>query len=593
MADLHIGPDTASPEEADIVDAFVAAHGGPAVRRVHPRMILGGTRAARDRRHLLLPLLVELQKQVGWISPGATNRIAESLEIPPAEVFGVASFYHLLDTKDPGDRGPVVHVCDDIVCGSRGGTELAGALSATGIETRTGPCLGRCESPAAALVRRPGVGDVSVGGATVEKVTELLSGSGGEGGRPQVVGRPGVLLRRVGVVDPTSLEDYRAHGGYRGLARALEIGPDRVVAAVTGSGLAGRGGAAFPTGRKWAAVASAPPGPREVVANADESEPGTFKDRVLLESDPFALIEGLTIAGFATGAARGWIYLRGEYPEAAATLDRALGAARAAGLLGSDVAGSGFAFDIELRSGAGAYICGEETALFNSIEGFRGEPRNKPPYPTVAGLFGRPTAVNNVETLANIAPLLTGEAAADTKLFPVSGAVARPGLYELPLGATLGEVLAAAGGPAGDAEPAAILIGGAAGTFVGPDDMDLVLTPEATRAAGVGLGSGAIVVFDSGADMGPILERITRFFREESCGQCVPCRVGTVRQHEQVEALVAGGSSPPHRLALLADLAGVMSDASICGLGHTAAGALRSALALGLLPGGSGEGDRL
>src|SRR5207342_3503717 len=362
------------------------------------------------------------------------------------------------------------------------------------------------------------------------------------------------LLGRVGRADPTSLDDYRAHGGYRALPRALELGPERVIEEVTASKLVGRGGAAFPTGRKWAAVASQPAQPHYLVCNADESEPGTFKDRVLLEGDPFVTVEAMTIAAFATGASLGYLYLRGEYPEAAARVSTAIDAARAAGLLGPDILGSGFAFDIELRRGAGAYICGEETALFESIEGKRGEPRNKPPFPVEVGLFGKPTVINNVETLANVPNIINDGGAAfaaigtegstGPKLFCLSGHVARPGVYEVEFGATLGDLVELAGGVPGRAIRT-ILLGGAAGVFVGPDALDMPLTFEATRAIGATLGSGVIMVFDETADLVDTLRRIAQFFRDESCGQCVPCRIGSVRQEELLARLAAGSEVRP------------------------------------------------
>jgi NADH-quinone oxidoreductase subunit F len=366
------------------------------------------------------------------------------------------------------------------------------------------------------------------------------------------------------------------------------MGAERVIAEVSASKLMGRGGAAFPTGRKWEAVARETATPHYVVCNADESEPGTFKDRVLLEGDPFVVIEAMTIAAFATGASRGFLYLRGEYPEAEATILAALDAARGAGLLGDDILGSGFAFDIERRRGAGADICGEETALFDSIEGQRGEPRNKPPFPVEVGLFGRPTVVNNVETLANI-PLILAmggaayaaigtEGSTGPKLFCLSGHVTRPGTYEVEFGATLRDLIDGAGGVAGTGEIQAILLGGAAGVFVGPDQLDLPLTFEATRAAGATLGSGVIMVFDTSVDLVDTLRRIAQFFRDESCGQCVPCRVGSVRQEELLARLAAGSRtrSRDEELALLREIGQVMRDASICGLGQTASSAIES-----------------
>jgi NADH-quinone oxidoreductase subunit F len=389
-------------------------------------------------------------------------------------------------------------------------------------------------------------------------------------------------------VDPSSIDDYRAHGGYEALRRALELGAEGVIREITDAKLLGRGGAAFPTGVKWKAVAEQPVRPHFFICNADESEPGTFKDRVIMEQDPFAVIEALTIAGYATGCDRGYIYIRGEYPLATERLEHAIAQARRHGLLGDDVMNAGFAFDIELRRGAGAYICGEETALFNSIEGRRGEPRNKPPFPVQRGVFGKPTGINNVETLINVLEIMRiggaayaeigTEGSTGPRLFCVSGTVARPGLYEVEPGATLREVLDLAGGIQGT--PKAILLGGAAGGFVAPDDLDIRLTFEDARAGGYTLGSGVVMAFNESVDLVDIVLRIARFFRDESCGQCVPCRVGTVRQEEALHRLVHGRElgSRAQELALIDEIAQVMRDASICGLGQTAASAVQSAV---------------
>jgi NADH-quinone oxidoreductase subunit F len=327
-----------------------------------------------------------------------------------------------------------------------------------------------------------------------------------------------------------------------------------------------------------------------MVCNADESEPGTFKDRVLMEEDPFAVIEAMTIAAFATGGERGYIYIRGEYPLASKRLLGALAQARSAGLLGARVMDTPFRFDIELRRGAGAYICGEETALFNSIEGFRGEPRNKPPFPVESGLFGKPTVVNNVETLVNVLDIVrdggaafaaTGtEQSTGTKLFCVSGCAVRPGVYEVPFGITLKALIDRAGGVRDGRPLQAVLLGGAAGVFVTPDGLDFPLTLEGARAAGATLGSGVVMLFDDRVDMRDIVMRIAEFFRHESCGQCVPCRVGTVRQEEALHRLVAGEArgSNEAEFALIDDLAQAMKDASICGLGQTASPAVQSAI---------------
>ncbi len=472
----------------------------------------------------------------GWITAGALNHVARVLSVPPADVYGVATFYAMFAVEP---RAPhVVHVCDDIVCGPRGGEEIAARLAdelgpeGTGADACwvRSPCLGLCERAPAVLLQRARRPDVSLAPATAETVTAELARPVEPGpaagaaadppadrafadatvSAPQTRGdRAGLrLLRRVGLVDPESLDDYRAHGGYTALRRAVELGPTRVIREVTDASLTGRGGAAFPTGVKWDGVARAPERPHYLVCNADESEPGTFKDRVLMEADPFGLIEAMTIAGYATGCERGYLYIRGEYPLATRRLQRAIEAARARGLLGDDVLGAGFAFDIELRRGAGAYICGEETALLNSIEGFRGEPRNKPPFPSVRGLFGRPTVINNVETLYNVLEILAigGPAFASigagrstgTKLFCVAGAVHTPGVYEVDFGTTLRELLALAGGVRGDLRT--VLLGGAAGGFVSPDQLDVPLTLEGTREIGATLGSGVVLAVDTSAD---------------------------------------------------------------------------------------------
>jgi NADH-quinone oxidoreductase subunit F len=580
-----------TPEEREAIDRVCAAP-PPA-----------GLAEARERRHLLLPALHAAQARVGWISPGALGHACARLGIPPAEGFGVASFYALFALRPRPRR--VVHVCDDIACMAAGADGIKAALArdfgAAG-EAKDGaawlpsPCLGLCEQAPAAMHVEAGdpQREHAWGAAEASSIVRALGGepAPSRGGAPVPQrGEPGLrLLARVGVVDPTSLDDYRAHGGYVALRRALELGPAGVVREVTDAKLLGRGGAAFPTGRKWEAVARATPRPHYLVCNADESEPGTFKDRVLMEEDPFALVEAMTIAGFAVGAEKGFIYLRGEYPLARERLEHALAAARDRGLLGDDVLGKGLRFDVEIRRGAGAYICGEETALFNSLEGFRGEPRNKPPFPVDVGLFGKPTCVNNVETLVNVLPIVTEGAAAyrtlgtaestGTRLFCVSGRAARPGIYELSFGATLAELLKRAGAPLPGRSIRTVLLGGAAGVFVTPGELDLPLTFEDARKAKATLGSGVVMVFDDEIPIEPILGRIAAFFRDESCGQCVPCRVGTVRQEELLTRLVRKrphGSVKSER-ALLADLGQAMRDASICGLGQTASSAIESAV---------------
>ena len=564
-----------------------------------------GGHSARARRHLLLPALWALQERIGWISPGGLNEICRRLTIPPADAYGVASFYALLALEPRPAR--VVHVCDDIACRCHGAQDLVaqveerfgpeGELSDDGSTTwYRSPCLGQCDRAPAALVSVAGEEPLERAQTPVaaDAVLALLAG-GKPAPSPSAplpqAGDPALrLLRRVGVVDPSSIDDYRAHGGYAALRRAFELGPAGVLREVSDSKLLGRGGAAFPTGVKWEAVAKQPARPHYLICNADESEPGTFKDRAVLEGDPFAVVEAMTIAAHATGCERGYVYLRGEYPEARHALEHALEQARERGFLGNDVMGEGFAFDVEIRRGAGAYICGEETAIFESIEGRRGEPRNKPPFPVEVGLFGKPTVVNNVETLVNVLDVVLGsgpsfaevgtEGSTGTKLLCVSGHVARPGTYEVPFGATLREILDLAGGVPGGRALQAVLMGGAAGGFLGPDDLDVALTFEGVREAGTTLGSGVVLVLDETIDLPRLLMRIAGFFRDESCGQCVPCRVGTVRQEESLARLLAGEprGGVERELALIAEVGQCMRDASICGLGQTASSAVESAI---------------
>jgi NADH-quinone oxidoreductase subunit F len=610
--DIRTGGGPATEAEIAAVDSFLgpSTSGWESGRRTpeETRVVYGG-HEARSHRDLLLPALHAIQDRIGWISRGALEYVCQRLTVPPAEAYGVASFYALLSTEP---RPPLVaHVCDDIACRLAGAERICGQMESTfgpQGESREGrstwlrsPCLGLCERAPAALLQRAGGPDLhkEVAAAPV-RVADLEAALGGGEWPPAatpLVPQAGQsqlrLLRRVGVVDPESLDDYRRLGGYGALRQALELGPEGVVREVLDSRLVGRGGAAFPMGRKWDAVAKAPARPHYLICNADESEPGTFKDRVVMEADPFALIEAMTIAAYATGCERGFLYIRGEYPLARRRIEGALEQCRAMGLLGTDILGGGFNFDVEVRRGAGAYICGEETALFNSIEGKRGEPRNKPPFPVQAGLFGKPTVVNNVETLINVLDIVREGGAAyatigtdgstGTKLFCLSGDVVKPGVYEVSFGTTLRQLLELAGGMRGGS-PRTILLGGAAGSFVTEEQLDVALTFEGTRSIGTTVGSGVIMVFGAEADLADAVVRIARFFRDESCGQCVPCRVGTVRQEELLHRLVSGRTigSREDELALFKELAQAMRDASICGLGQTAASAAESALRLGL-----------
>ncbi|MGZ8630170.1 MAG: NADH-ubiquinone oxidoreductase-F iron-sulfur binding region domain-containing protein [Actinomycetota bacterium] len=615
--DLKLMQAAPTAEERAAVDGLLgppeSSWDGAVERTAFDHRVARGGREARDDRHLLLPALHALQAAIGWISPGGMNYVCERLTVPPAEAYGVATFYAMFSTEERSKTA--VHVCDDIACRRAGAAAVIGRLETEGASVVSSPCLGLCERAPAILIQRAGdQGDASVAPATDEELDAFTRDGVWTAAVPGAEGAPQAgaadsredlrLLRRVGVATPTSIDDYRAHGGYESLRLALEHGPEWTLREVSDSKLMGRGGAAFPTGVKWKAVAEQPVHPHYFVCNADESEPGTFKDRVVMEQDPFSVIESLTIAGVTTGCEEGYIYIRGEYPLATERLTHAIEDARRHGFLGDDVMGRGARFDIELRRGAGAYICGEETALFNSLEGKRGEPRNKPPFPVQLGLFGKPTGINNVETLVNVLEVLRigGQAYAEIgtegstgpRLFCLSGDVERPGVYEHEHGVTLGEVIEAAGGVRGGTALKAVLLGGAAGGFVGPDALDSRLTFEDARAGGYTLGSGVVMLFDENADLTDACLRIARFFRDESCGQCVPCRVGTVRQEEALHRLVQGRTrgSRDDELALLEDVAQVMRDASICGLGQTAANAVQSAIAsLGVFGGDALEDE--
>lgn len=556
------------------------------------QIAVGGVGPASERRHLLLPLLRAVQEAAGWVSQGAINHIGRRLPVSPAEAYGVAEFYHLIATEPRPPK--VAHVCDDVACAAAGADRIIAELErALGPPGRfdgpsawcTSPCLGQCDQRSAAYVQVTGGDNLVLAPATAQAITDALSGPAA------TEASPSPSIRQAGpVLDFTSRNpDRTSDVRLPALEKALTMQPRQIVDEIERSGLRGRGGAAFPAGVKWQAVADGP-GPKYVVCNADESEPGTFKDRVLLESDPLRLVEAMAIAGYATDAERGYVYLRGEYELAFRRLEEAVRELRATGIRGTGLGNTGFSFDVEIRRGAGAYVCGEETALFNSIEGRRGEPRQKPPFPTDSGLFGRPTLVHNVESLMNVPGIVMdgGQAFASTgteestgsRLFCVSGNVAEPGVYEVELGITVRNLISLAGGVVG--EPAAVLVGGAAGRFLTPIQFDVPLTFEHASEAGFSLGSGAIVVFNTDVDMQSIVVRLARFFSEESCGLCIPCRVGTVRQLEALQRL-STGSPPARELELLAQIDVTLREASICGLGQLAGAAVQSAIDLGLM----------
>jgi NADH-quinone oxidoreductase subunit F len=399
-----------------------------------------------------------------------------------------------------------------------------------------------------------------------------------------------ILTLNCGRGQTTTLAEYIASGGYEALKAALKMKPSEIIQQVKQSGLVGRGGAAFPTGSKWEGAADTPAEERYVVCNGDEAEPGTFKDRIMMEDDPHRILEGILLAGYAIGARKGYFYIRGEYHIPFQAVQAAVVEATAAGLLGQNILGTGFNFEIEIRQGAGAYVCGEETALFESIEGKRGFPRVKPPFPTTHGLFSKPTVINNVETLSNI-PYIVSKGAENyrqigtekspgPKLFCVSGDVVRPGLYEVPFGITFRHLIFdLAGGMRPGHKLQAALFGGAAGAFATEKDLDVRLSFEDLRASGLPLGSGVITVMDETRDLKDILLRLAHFFAEESCGKCYPCQLGTQRQYEIIHR-IAEGKPDSQDWERLNDVSWTMTDASLCGLGQTAASAVQSAMKL-------------
>jgi NADH-quinone oxidoreductase subunit F len=586
------------PEFADdlaalqqVVEALWAELGGVAPEFAALEEVLARYRP--QGRAGLIEALHEAQAIFGgWLPRAVVEQVAAVLGVPAADVYGVTEFYEMFYTHPVGRK--IIRICQDGPCALAGADALlAGMCHKLGIQPgqttadgqhtlETVRCLGLCDRAPAALVNLQRYAPIA------PTAPEQLLSDQPPAERRSDGGLIRLALSNVGVADPASLDDYRAHGGMAAFHKALRtMSPAQVIEEVKASKLVGRGGAAFPTGQKWQLTAANPPGPRYVICNADESEPGAFKDRVLLEEDPFRILEGLLIACYAVGAEQGFVYIRGEYRRGYERISSAARQLEAASYLGESILGSDFGCRIEVRRGAGAYICGEETALMESIEGKRGFPRLKPPFPTTAGLWGHPTAINNVETLVKVPAILlygsrwysrlgTAESAG-TKLFAVSGSVVRPGVYEVPFGVPLRHLIDdLAGGLRAGRMLQAILTGGAAGAFLTAEQLDTPLSFEDFKQVGGTIGAGTIMVFDDSVDLRDILARIGDFFAHESCGKCYPCQMGTQRQAEILRR-VAHGRAAPGDAATLAELGQVMTDASICGLGQTAAMAIVSA----------------
>jgi len=510
----------------------------------------------------LLPILQELHDRDGYLSEETLQSVAVGLRIPIADLFGTVTFYHHFSREPGGLDAP--RVCTGPVCKMKGADALVAALDgATPM-----PCSGRCDDPIPVLRGHDTL--VGLSADALESRPSPLPPAVPEGIEECVFAD----IREPG---RASLDGY---GGYEALRAAIEKTPQELVQLMTDSGLAGRGGAGFPTGVKWKAVADAEGHPKTIVCNADEGEPGCFKDRCLMDYDPHAIVEGMALAAYATGATRGFIYLRYEYPETERVLAQALSEGRDAGLLGPGILGTDFTFDLYLRRGAGAYICGEETSLLNSLEGKHPFPRNRPPYPVTHGFEDLPTVVNNVETLASVGPIVRHGAEwyrglgrgeqAGTKVISLSGDIARPGNYEVPLGFPLMELINEWAGGVGEGRTIqAVTMAGLSGGYLAGEDLDVTLDEPSIRSKGSFLGAGGIMVFDDTRDMIEVSYQAMEFFAHESCGKCFPCRIGTQRLMERL-AGKAGPKELEPWIDEIADLGKTMMETSACGLGMAA-----------------------
>jgi len=516
----------------------------------------------------LLPLLHAFHDRDGYLAETAIVAIAQGLRIPVADLYGTITFYHHFTRQPQALQAP--RVCTGPVCCLRGGKELVAALADQGATAM--PCAGRCDEPVPVLQGHRVL--IGTNAATLTYKTTLLP-------PPNPGGIEECVFAAIREPGRNTLVGYQRSGGYEGLCRAVQtMTPADVVEFIRQSKLAGRGGAGFPTGLKWKAVAEASGQPKTVVCNADEGEPGCFKDRAILDYDPFAVIEGMTIAAYATGATRGFIYLRYEYPEIAQTLQQAIDEATVDGWLGANILGADFHFDLYIRRGAGAYICGEEGSLLNSLEGKHPFPRNRPPFPVTHGFENLPTAVNNVETLASAAQIMRHAADwypglglngnAGTKVISLSGDVQRPGNYEVPFGLPLRTLLYDwAGGPLPGRSLQAVTMAGLSGGFLSGEDMQTATLDEPSiRSKGSMLGAAGIIAFDDSRAMVEVAHNAMEFFAHESCGKCFPCRIGTQRLMERLEG--GGPAELEIWLAEVDDISQTMKAVSACGLGMAA-----------------------
>lgn len=546
-----------------------------------------------------LEVLKDLQAHPAGLSPATVTDAARALKIPAHKAYGMATFYSMLSLEP---RKKVLRVCDGPVCWLKrasvdGWTK---AMPADNWTVERTSCLGLCDRAPAILVEDEQAGPVSE--ADAQKVCEGWRGVPTDYSQPRR-GETRVMTALIGKINPDSIDDALANGVYNGLKKALQSEPVAVLAEVESSGLQGRGGAGFPVGRKWRFVASEKRTPRYLICNADESEPLIFKDRVLIDTNPHQLLEGMIIGGYACGAAEGWIYIRGEYERQAQRLERAIRQAEEKNLLGENILGSGFSFHIHVHRGAGAYICGEETALIESLEGKRGEPRLRPPYPPQFGFRGQPTSVNNVESFCAVPHIiehgadwwrgLSNDPTPGTKIYMVLGHVRKPGLFEAPFGLTLRQIIEDfGGGMLPDSQFNFALCGGAAGTIVPPALMDSHIDYSSGPLKGVhrdvpadekrwtqviSMGAGSFLICDQTVSPVAFLRELLHFFTAESCGKCTPCRVGTWRSLQILERMAAGEGKHGD-IEELQTLAQLMQDSSFCGLGQSVAIPMKSAL---------------
>jgi len=561
------------------------------------------TKYYENKPENLIQVLRDIHQKQTYISTEQLQEIAQNLKLPLSKVYSAITFYTLLSPKPRGNY--IIRVCTSTPCHMKGSQDLLdylkqklkikdGETTTDALFTlETTSCLGLCAFAPAMMINNKIYGNL-----TKEKIDQIISdykkGREKESDYLKVnildKGKE-IILKNYGIIDPESIEEYKTKGGYGALSKVItKMTSTKVIEEVKNSKLLGRGGAAFPTGLKWEFTFRTQEKPKYIICNADEGEPGTFKDRLLLEGDPFRIIEAMTIAGYAVGAEYGYIYIRGEYEISIKRIETAINKARENNLLGKNILGSNFSFDIKVREGAGAYICGDETALMESIEGKRGIPRLKPPYPPTSGLWGKPTVINNVETLANIPDIILNGAdwynkiglaeSTGTKIFTILGDIKNSGAAEIPLGTNLKEVIyEIGGGIMGGKKLKMVQLGGPSGSTLTANMIDIALDYKILAQAGLTLGSGVVLVFNEDRCIVDAVRSMFRFFRHESCGKCTPCREGTRYIYEILDK-ISLGKGKVDDLETLKLLGENMKDASFCPLGQSAPNSLLDTIKL-------------